>query len=65
MQATKPLLAAKPIRFAIGQGIFFGLGALLLLIALIFAVLQHHYRNRAAVNRGDEIVAVLYRKDKT
>ncbi len=48
-----------------GQEIFFGLGALLLLIALIFAVLQHHYRNRAAIKRGDEIVAERYRNDET
>lgn len=65
MHATKPLLAAKRIRFAMGQEIFFGLGALLLLIALIFTVLQHRYHNRGAVKRGNEIVAERYRKDET
>lgn len=48
-----------------GQEIFFGLGALLLLIALIFTVLQHRYHNRGAVKRGNEIVAERYRKDET
>jgi hypothetical protein len=48
-----------------GQEIFFGLGALLLLTALIFAILKNRYRDRAAVRRGEEIVAERYRKDET
>ena len=48
-----------------GQEIFFGLGALVLLTALIYGALQYHYRNRAAVRRGDEVVAERYRRDET
>lgn len=48
-----------------GQEIFFGLGALVLLTALIYGVLQSHYRNRAAVRKGDDVVAERYRHDET
>jgi hypothetical protein len=48
-----------------GQEIFYGIGALVLLTALVFGVLQYRYRNRAAVRRGDQIVAERYRRDET
>lgn len=48
-----------------GQEIFYGLGAVVLLIALIYGVLQYRSRNRAAVRRGDEVVADRYRRDDT
>ena len=40
-------------------------GAFILLAALIYGVLQYHYRNRAAVKLGDEIVRERYRRDET
>lgn len=48
-----------------GQEIFYGVGALVLLTALIYGVLQYRYRNRAAVRKGDEIVEERYRRDET
>jgi hypothetical protein len=48
-----------------GQEFFYGIGALVLLTALIYGVLQYRYRNRAAVRRGEEIVAERYRRDET
>ena len=48
-----------------GQEIVFGIGALLLLSALVFGVLQYQRRNRAAVREGDKIVADRYRNDET
>ena len=47
----------------IGWEIVFGIGALVLLTALIFGVLQYHYRNRRAVQVGEEIVRERYRND--
>lgn len=46
-----------------GQEIFYGLGALVLLTALIYGVLQYRYRNRAAVRAGDQIVEARYKND--
>ena len=40
-------------------------GAFILLAALIYGVLQYHYRNRAATRLGDEIVRERYRRDET
>jgi hypothetical protein len=48
-----------------GQEILYGIGALVLLTVLIYGALQYRYRNRAAVRRGDEIVAERYRQDET
>jgi hypothetical protein len=48
-----------------GQEIVFGIGALALLTALIYGVLQYHYRNKAAVRVGDQVVAGRYSKDET
>jgi hypothetical protein len=47
----------------LGWEIVFGLGALVLLTALIFGVLQYPYRDRRAVQIGEEIVRDRYRKD--
>lgn len=47
-----------------GQELFYGIGALVLLTALIYGVLQYRSRNRAAVRRGNEIVAERYRRDE-
>ena len=41
----------------------YGLGALLLLVALIYGVLQYHYRNRAATKVGGDIVRERYRNN--
>lgn len=46
-----------------GQEIAFGIGALVLLSALIYGVLQYHYRNRAAVRAGDQVVETRYKND--
>ena len=40
-------------------------GAFVLLVALIYGVLQYHYRNRAAVKMGGEIARERYRRDET
>ncbi|MGF6308812.1 hypothetical protein ABIB82_002449 [Bradyrhizobium sp. i1.8.4] len=48
-----------------GLEIIYGIGALILLTALIFAVLQHHFRNKRAVQRGDEIVRKRYERNET
>ena len=40
-------------------------GAFILLAALIYCVLQYHYRNRAAAKLGDEIVRERYRRNET
>ena len=40
-------------------------GAFILLAALIYGVLQYHYRSRAAARLGDEIVRERYRHDET
>lgn len=47
----------------IGWEIAFGIGALVLLTALIFGVLRYHYRDRRAVRVGEEVVRDRYRKD--
>jgi hypothetical protein len=46
-----------------GQEMVYGLGALILLTALIYGVLQYHYRNRSAVRAGDKIVEARYKND--
>jgi hypothetical protein len=48
-----------------GQEIVYGVGALVLLTALIFATLQYHYRNRCATEAGGEIAQERYRKNQT
>jgi hypothetical protein len=44
--------------------IVYFLGAFVLLAALIYGVLQYHYRNRAAVRAGDEIAKERYRRNE-
>ena len=39
-------------------------GAFVLLAALIYGALQYHYRNRAAVKAGGEIVRERYKRDE-
>jgi len=48
-----------------GLEIVYGVGALVLLTALIFATLQYHYRNRRATETGGEIAQERYRKNQT
>jgi hypothetical protein len=48
-----------------GLEIVYGIGALVLLTALIFGTLQYHYRNRRASKAGGEIVQERYRKNRT
>jgi hypothetical protein len=45
--------------------IVYGVGALILLIALIFGVLQYHYRNRRAVKIGAEIARERYERNES
>jgi hypothetical protein len=45
--------------------IVYGIGALILLIALIFGVLQYHYRNRRAVKIGGEIARERYERNES
>ena len=45
------------------EAIYF-LGALILLVALIYGSLQYHYRNRAADQVGDEIARERYRRNE-
>ena len=48
-----------------GLEIIYGIAALVLLTALIFGVLQHHFRNRRAVQAADEIVRERYKRNET
>jgi hypothetical protein len=48
-----------------GLEIIYGIAALVLLTALIFGVLQYHFRNRRAVRSGDEIVRRRYERNET
>jgi hypothetical protein len=48
-----------------GLEMVYGIGALVLLTALIYATLQYHYRNRRASQVGDEIAQERYRKNQT
>jgi len=45
--------------------IFYGVGALVLLTALIFGVLQYHYRDRNASRIGEEIARERYKRNET
>ena len=45
--------------------IAYGLGALILLTALIFGVLQYRYRDRRAVKIGGEIARERYKRNET
>jgi hypothetical protein len=43
----------------------YGVGALVLLTALIFGVLQYRYRDRRAVRLGGEIARERYKRNET
>ena len=43
----------------------YGIGAVLLLAALIFGVLQYHYRDRRAVRTGGEVARERYKRNET
>jgi hypothetical protein len=45
-----------------GLEFVYGVGALVLLTALIFGTLQYHYRNRRVSEAGGEIAQERYRK---
>ena len=45
--------------------IAYGVGALILLVALIFGVLRYHYRDRRAVRIGGEIARERYERNET
>ena len=48
-----------------GLEIVFFLGAFLLLVAMIYAVLSYHYRSRAADRVGEEITRDRYRRNES
>ncbi|MGY4227313.1 hypothetical protein ACVMIH_004674 [Bradyrhizobium sp. USDA 4503] len=48
-----------------GLEIIYGIGALALLTALIFGVLQHHFRSRRTVQAGEEVVRERYKRNET
>jgi hypothetical protein len=48
-----------------GLEIFFLLGALILLTALVFGVLSVRTRSRAAAQAGEDVVRKRYRNDQT
>ncbi|MCX7319096.1 MAG: hypothetical protein NT113_06225 [Hyphomicrobiales bacterium] len=48
-----------------GQELFFGIGTVVLLCALVYGVMQYRRRNTAAVREGDKVVADRYRHDRT
>lgn len=47
-----------------GLEIVYGVGALILLTALIFGTLQYHYRDRRATRAGGEIAAERYKRNE-
>jgi hypothetical protein len=59
------LIAATTQEANMGLEIVYAVGALLLLTALIFGVLQYHYRDRRAVRVGEEIVRERYERNET
>lgn len=46
------------------EAVYF-LGALILLIALIYGTLAYHYRSRAATRAGDQIVRERYKQNQS
>jgi hypothetical protein len=46
------------------EAVYF-IGALILLTALIYGVLQYHYRNRAATRAGEEVTRERYRRNES
>ena len=48
-----------------GLEIVYFIGALVLLIALIYGTLSYRYRNRAATRAGEQIVRDRYRNNES
>ncbi|WP_194474397.1 hypothetical protein [Bradyrhizobium sp. CCBAU 51753] len=48
-----------------GLEIIYGVGAFVLLTALIFAVLQYHFRSRRTVQTGDDVTRERYERNET
>ncbi|WP_139857076.1 hypothetical protein [Bradyrhizobium ivorense] len=48
-----------------GLEIIYGVGAFVLLTALIFAVLQYHFRSRRAAQTGDDVTRERYERNET
>lgn len=46
-----------------GQELVYGIGALVLVVALAFATLQYRNRNRAATRVGEDVARQRYRDD--
>jgi hypothetical protein len=50
---------------AMGLEIVYFAGAFVLLVALVFATLSYHYRDRNATRAGGDVVRERYRKNET
>ena len=61
----KGLQRLKERRILIGFEAVYGIGAVLLLAALIFGVLQYNYRDRRAVRTGGEDARERYKRNET
>jgi hypothetical protein len=48
-----------------GLEIVYGVGALVLLTALIYGTLQYHFRNRQATRSGGEVARQRYERNET
>jgi hypothetical protein len=48
-----------------GQEIAYGIGALVLLTALIYGTLQYHFRSRRAARVGEEVTRQRYEHNET
>jgi hypothetical protein len=48
-----------------GLEIVYGIGALVLLTALIYGTLQYHFRNRQATRSGEEVARRRYEHNET
>ena len=44
--------------------VIYFVGAFILLTALIYGALNHHYRNRAANRAGEDVVRERYRRNE-
>jgi hypothetical protein len=62
---AKALHWLKVRRIPMGFEFVYGVGALVLLTALIFGVLQYRYRDRRAVRLGGEIARERYKRNET
>lgn len=48
-----------------GLEIIYGIGSLVLLTALIFAVFQYHFRNRRLAKKAEDVVRERYERNQT